>query len=177
MSFCELRKKIGSLFDMNVESLHKQIETAVPSLLNLARETTYSNIANNCLFILTEIKDIEGNGFVRSQLEKKENDAKQPVTLDELMPALLKLYDNLYDINLEIYRAKKDVTIIDFRYYPKTSLDEDYREKVKSNPPMLHYKVAHPFWLTNPKDKFHIKWKHDEGLNKLRRLWVRLKLR
>lgn len=162
---------------MNVESLHKQIEAAIPALLNLARETTYNNISSNCLFILTQIKDVEGNVFIRNQLEKKENDAKIPVTLDELMPAIEQLHDDFYDINLEIYRAKKDVTIIDFRYYPKSSLDEDYREKVKDRPPMLHCKVAHPFWLANPKDKFDINWKHDEGFNKLRRWRLQMKLK
>lgn len=102
---------------------------------------------------------------------------KDPVTLIELMPRLQSLYDNLYDINLHIYRATKGMTVIDFRYYLKSSLDVDYRPNVLHNPPMLHCKVSFPPWLPDKKEKFDINWEHYEGLNRLRLFWLKLKLK
>jgi hypothetical protein len=107
-------------------------------------------------------------------LRKKENDKKVPLTLIELMPALHSLYDNFYDINLHIYKAEKNMTIIDFRYYPKSSLDPNYRLKVLHNPPLFHCKVAHPPWLADRKKKFDINWEHKQWLINWKLFWARL---
>jgi hypothetical protein len=162
---------------MSLSTFQNEIEEAVSKLLNLARELTYNKISNNCKFILTEIKDSDENFHAQRQLRKKENDKKVPVTLGELMANLQSLYDNLYDINLHIYRANKEMTIIDFRYYPKSSLDKDYLMKVLHNPPMLHCKVAQPPWLFDKREKFDVNWEHYQGRNTLSRLWMKLKLK
>src|SRR6218665_1075452 len=99
------------------------------------------------------------------------------MSLTELMPTLKKLYNNFYDINLHIYKSTRSITIIDFRYYLKSSLDQDFRLKVLDNPPMLHCKVAYPPWLSDKKEKFDINWEHYEGLNKLRLVWLKFRLR
>jgi hypothetical protein len=104
------------------------------------------------------------------------NDRKVPVTLTELMPALTRLYDDFYDINLVIYRANRDNTVIDFRYYTKSSLGQNYREKILHQPPMLHCKVARPSWLEG-KERFDINWQHYEWLNKLKLYWLQFRLR
>src|SRR5690349_7251276 len=105
---------------MTKDTLHKEIEEAIPKLLDLGRELSWNKISENCKFILTEIKDSQENFHVHRILRKKENDKKVPVTFSEIMPALQSLYDNLYDINLHIYRADKRLTIVDIRYYPKS---------------------------------------------------------
>jgi len=91
-------------------------------------------------------------------MKKKENDLKIPLTLQQQMPTLQEPYENFYDINLHIYRATKNLTIIDIRYYPKSSLDKEYRQKVIPNEPMFHYKTATPPWLSGKKIKFDINW-------------------
>ena len=138
---------------------------------------TWNKISDNCKFILTEIKDSQDNFHVQRKLNKIENDKKVPVALTELMPTLQRLYDNLYDINLHIYRATNSMTIIDFRYYPKLSLDQDYREKVLQKPPMLHCKDIMPPWLSDKKEKFDINWEHYEGLNRWKLFWLKLRLK
>ncbi len=162
---------------MTLNTFQKEIEGAVPKLLEMARELTWNKIPDNCKFILTEIKDSQENFHVQRQLLKKENDKKVPLTLQELMPALQNLYDNLYDINLHIYRATKNVTIIDVRYYPKSSLDQEYRLKVLGNTPMLHCKVAMPPWLSDKKEKFDINWEHKQWLINWRLIWAGRKLK
>ncbi len=147
---------------MTSATLQKEIEQAIPKLLDIARDLTYNIISDNCQFILTEIWNEEENTHVQRQLNKIENDKKIPVSLPEMIPALQKLYEDLYDINLYIYLATENLTVIDIRYYSKLSLDADYREKVKEQPPMLHCKVTWPYWLPDRNEKFDINWEHEE---------------
>jgi hypothetical protein len=163
--------------EMTPDSLQDKIKEAIPMLLGMARDTTRNKISNNCKFILTEIKDSQDNFHIQRIANKRENDKKIPIGLAELMPAILKIYDNIYDINLHIYRSTKSMTVIDFRYYPKSSLNKDYREKVRYKSPMLHCKVTEPPWLSDKKEKFDVNWEHYEGLNRLRLFWLKVKLK
>ncbi len=158
---------------MTLKTLQKEIEQAVPLLMKMVQELTWNNIAYNYKFILTEIKDNQKNFHLERKLLKKENDKKFPLKLQELMPALESLYNNLYDINLYVYRANHNGTIIDIRYYPKSSLDQEYRQKILTNPPMLHCKVATPPWLSDKKQKFDINWEHKQWLINWKMFWAR----
>ena len=149
---------------MTANTLQKEIEEAVPILLEMARPLTWNKISDKCRFILNEIKENQENLHKERQLKRKVNDKKIPVALAELMPTLLGLYDDFYDINLHIDRATKTMTVIDFRYYPKSSLDPEFRQIVVHNPPMLHCKVSLPPWLTDKKAKFDINWEHKQWL-------------
>jgi hypothetical protein len=162
---------------MTSATLQNQIEEAIPVLLNIAKELTWNKFSDNYKFILTEIKNNEENFHIQRRLAKKENDLKIPVTLQELLPTLENLYDDFYDINLQIYKATKDLTTIDFRYYPRSSLDTDFRQKALHNQPMFHCKVSMPPWLTDKKEKFDINWEHREVLTKWKLFWTRLKLK
>jgi hypothetical protein len=162
---------------MTSNTRQKEIEEAVHKLLKMARELTWNEISDNYKFILTEIKDSQENFHVQRQLRKQENDKKVALTLNELMPSVQRLYDKLHDINLHIHRAHKHLTVIDIRYYPKSSLNIDYREKVINNDPMLHCKVAMPPWLTDKTKKFDINWEHKQWLTNWKLFWVRLNRR
>ena len=162
---------------MTLDTLEKDINEVIPTLFEMARSLTWNNISENHKFILTEIKDNSENFHERRKKNKQENDKKNPISLTELMPTLRALYDNFYDINLHIYKSTKSLTIIDFRYYPKTSLDKDYRLKVLNNSPMLHCKVSMPTFLSYKKEKFDINWEHKSWLIKLKVLWQKKKLR
>ncbi len=149
---------------MTSGTLIHEISKAIPRLLDIASGLTFNQISDNCKFILTQIKNSEENAHVQRMQRKIENDKKVPVELYKIMPELLKIYADLYDINLFIYRSTEDLTIVDIRYYSKSSLDPEYQDKVKDNPPMLHCKVAHPYWLTDKNEKFDINWEHEEEL-------------
>lgn len=157
---------------MTKDTLQKEIEEAIPKLLDIARELSWNKISDNYKFILSEIKDNKENYHVQRVLIKKENDKKVPVTFSEIIGALQNLYDNLYDINLHIYKADKHLTVVDIRCYPKSSLDPFYRQKAINNPPTLHCKVAQPPWLTDKKGKFDINWEHKQWLIKWKLFWM-----
>lgn len=148
---------------MSSDTLQNDIEQSIHSLFGLANELTWNKLSTNCKFILTEIKVDENNFHELGLVKKIENEKKQPVTLQEIMPTLQKLYDNLYDINLYIYKATKDMTVIEIRYYPKSSFDKDILRAVINNPPMLHCKVSIPSWLSDEKERFDINWEHNKS--------------
>lgn len=147
---------------MTQETLHQDIQDAVAGLLEMARGATWNSISDNCKFIISEIKNSKDSFHIQRRLRKMENDQKTPVTFSEILPELKAIYADLYDINLEIYRADKELTIVDIRYYLKISLDKDYMEKVLIQPPMLHCKVPIPYWLDEKTEKFDINWEHKE---------------
>ena len=157
------------------DNIKESIEEASYRLLDMARELSWNNISTNVKFIISEIKDSNENFFKQRQLIKKENDKKKAISLQELIPAILDIYEDLYDINLHVYRSTKELTIIDFRYYLKSSLNEDYKLEVMGNSPMLHCKISMPPWLSDKKKKFDINWEHNTGWNKWRLFWSKMR--
>lgn len=160
---------------MSPTDLVAAISGAVPQLLKLGRTLTWNDISDHCLFILSEITDEPTNAHQRRRVTKRLNDAKQPLPLADLAPALQQLHGNLHDINLYIYRATREVTIVDVRYYPRSSLAPTYRAQVAELPPMLHLKVATPPWLAlaEPLPRFDINWERRVTWAWLRTRWFR----
>jgi len=129
---------------MNKNDLEKELTGATDSLLKMARELCWNNINDNCLYIISEISHSELPLIQRIRQKKKENKKKKAARLATLMPILQQLYPDFYDINLFIWHAKKNSTIIEIQYFPKSSLDPDQRENVRNNDSMLHCKVPFP---------------------------------
>ena len=160
---------------MTPDRVYADLEQLIPRLLEMARGLTWNRISDNCLFIISEIRDTPINAHARRKIIRQQNDAKQPVPLHALLSALRQLYPNLHDINLHIYHATRDRTIIDIRYYPRTSLPEAYCQQVAAHPPMLHGKVATPPWLASGAkgEKFDINWERRVGWARCKMFWFR----
>jgi hypothetical protein len=162
---------------MTSSTLKIEIQNLVPKLLQMARTRTCNRISDNCKFILSEIKQSQLLAPNYRTLWKKENDRKLPLSFDEFWPAMEKLYENLYDINLHIYKATKKLTIIEIRYYPRTSLEEDYRQRAVGSEPLLHCKIEIPPWLDQEKKKFDINWQHYETVINWKTFWMGIRLK
>jgi len=160
---------------MEVTTLPHHIQKMVPKLLGMAKDVTTNGTYGNCKFILTEIKHREEKPYIQKRLNNKENDKKTPVTLPEILPVLQDMYENLHDINLYIYKSTKELTIIDIRYYLKSSLEENDRQQVINDPPMLHCKVSLPPWISGKDEKFDINWEHRPVLIRWKLFWWKLK--
>ncbi|NII28785.1 hypothetical protein HB364_27130 [Pseudoflavitalea sp. X16] len=163
------------------ETLETRLREATDTLLNMARESSWNAISNHCRYILSAIKFEQFNNvFAERKIRIAENNKKEPVSLADIMPALLDMYSNLYDINLYIHLAKKKLTIIDIRYFPKSLQEEDYRKTIANNPPMLHCKVAippyaHELNLPKPQQRFDINWEHNPWHHQWKMFWWRSK--
>lgn len=126
----------------------------------MARDLTWNNISDNCVYIISEYNDSAENAFERNKIRKALNDKKTPQLLTEIDQELSSLYADIYQIDLYVYRAKKDNTIIEIELLRKSSLDAEYRKTIQDNPPSLHCKVAMPSYYQNKKEKFDIHWQN-----------------
>lgn len=152
---------------MTIDTLDKDLKGLTDDLLEMARNLTWNEISNDCRYILTEIVDSDKNFFEQRKLRKRLNDSKIPRDLNLIVPDLKTIFENIYDLNLYVYKAKAEQTIIEIQYYPKSNLNKDYLEKVKDNKPMLHCKIATPPYAVDNKVKFDINWE----LGGLRHEW------
>jgi hypothetical protein len=139
---------------MTLIAFEESLTNMYASLLKMAKEITYNNISDNCRFILNEIKNSDTNSFEGQRKRIKENNKQPKVDFKEVVMQLLKIYPNLYDINLYIHKSTKHLTVIDIRYYLKSSLGEEFEEKEKNNAPMIHCKISLPPYQSEKKEKF-----------------------
>ena len=138
--------------------LENTILGAVADLFDLAEKCTWNKLSRNCKFILSEIRDTQLNVFDQIAMRNKQNRTKKALPLHDVLPSLGTLNGKLFDINLYVWKATKSDTVIDIRYYLKTSLDTTYRQKVIENTAMVHCKVSVPPWLDDAGVKFDINW-------------------
>lgn len=144
---------------MSKENLEKDLKDATSKLLELARESAWNTISDECLYIISETRDdIADDFFTLKKIRKQENEKKTPVPLRQIITELENFYDDLYDVNLFIYRSLPNTTIVEIQYYPKSTLDMEFYEKVRGNSPMLHCKVALPPYRKDNNPKFDINW-------------------
>ncbi len=150
---------------MKKTELQNKIRNATSSLIDMAADMCWNKISINCEYIISEIDESIGkNFFERAKIRKKINDKKSPKSLSGIVADLNKIYDNLYDINLYIYKSLPNKTIIEIRYFLKTSHTDDFYPTIKNNEPMLHCKVAIPPYVpkkpnsTEKQELFDVNW-------------------
>ncbi len=156
---------------MKKENLYKEISDAVQSLLKMARESSFNNISDNCKFIISEIKHSDKNYFEQNKIRKKDNDKKTPKPLTDTIVELETMYENLYDVNLYVYKADSHSTIIEIQYFPRSSHDIDYQKISATQETMLHCKVAVPAYASDNKEKFDINWQLGTLNHKWKMFW------
>lgn len=139
-------------------NLEQNLKEATSSLLEIARNSCWNKISDNTSYIISEIVNDERNFFDKRIIHKTADERKLPKSLEQITAELKAIYENLYDINLYIYKSEKESTIIEIQYYPKSSLEPDFYETVKENNPMLHCKIGLPNYRRNDTDKFDINW-------------------
>ncbi|WP_109301207.1 hypothetical protein [Aquimarina sp. AU474] len=143
---------------MKRENLEQNLKEATSSLLEMAKNSCSNKISDNTSYLISEIKNDELNAPDKRKERKKENDKKISKSLEQISSELKDIYENLYDINLYIYKSEKDNTIIEIQYYPKSSLESEFYETVKNNEPMLHCKIGIPPDYNDKKEKFDVNW-------------------
>lgn len=155
--------------------LIQNLRNLTNDVLRLGERHTWNKIPAQCKYILSEIKPSSFSDLeAQREFYKKENLKKTPSDLASIVPKLEGYYDQIYDINMEIFRVVKDYTIIDIRYFLKTSVDTEYYKKIEQNTPMYHAEMTiPPYILDASKQKFDVNWQ----FNKLKYLWNMFKAR
>ncbi|GAA3519343.1 hypothetical protein GCM10022393_36910 [Aquimarina addita] len=109
------------------KNLELNLKEATSTLLEMAHHSCWNRISNNIYYIISEIKQDNWNRIAR----KKENEKKELKSLEKITAELKVIYENLYDLNLYIYKSEKKKTIIEIQYYQKSSLESEFYETVK----------------------------------------------
>ncbi|MDR6922314.1 hypothetical protein [Chryseobacterium sp. 2987] len=148
---------------MTFESIKEDINNSLGSLLTHAKDCSWNTISPNIGFIVSDFNEFKGaNSFERSMSRNKVNNSKKLLSLESAVEMLKKEYDDLYDINLYIFRAFRNETIIEIQYYRKSNFEPDYFETVKDSQPMLHAKIALPSYASEG-GKFDVNWESGGG--------------
>jgi hypothetical protein len=158
-------------------NLELNLKEAASTLLEMARNSCWNKISDNTNYIISKIVNDEGNFFDKRVERKKVNDKKKTKSLEQITAELKDIYENLYDINLYIYKSSKESTIIEVQYYPKSSLESEFYETVKNNEPMLHVKIGIPPYVDNKTEKYDVNWELGGIRYKWNLFWSRLKFK
>ena len=139
-------------------NLEQNLKEATSTLLEMAKNSCWNKISNNTSYIISEKVNIEQNSFQKRIERKKANNKKKTKSLEQITAKLKDIYENLYDINLCIYKSQKENTIIEIQYYLKSSHESEFYETVKNNNPMLHAKIGIPPYVNNKTEKYDVNW-------------------
>ena len=163
---------------MTPETFEIEINDLTHTLIELARERTVNKISDNCKYILSEIIDIGKNNFDDlRKLRILNNEKKIPRLLNEIISELMPIYNDLYDINLYVYKAKSNLTIIEIQYFRKSSLSQEYRTKIINNRPMITCKIMIPLYAEVDNEKFDINWEYGGFKHNWKMFWWRRKIK
>lgn len=143
---------------INYKQLEDELNIAIKNLIERAKEMTINEYSTNLVFIHSEIKNTKLSLSEQFKIDYKENEKKTSMTFDSVVKELATFYEKIYDINLFIFKTSSKETIIDVRYYLKSSLEKSYRKKVIHSKPMIHSKIDLPNNHQN-NEKFDIHWK------------------
>lgn len=159
------------------DKLEQNLKEATSTLLEMAENSCWNKISENTSYIISEIVNDERNLFDNRIKRKKANEKKNPKSLEQITAELKDIYENLYDINLYVYQSKKESTIIEIQYYPKSSLEPDFYETIKNNEPMLHMKIGIPPYVNNKNEKYDVNWELGGIRHEWNLFWYRLKFK
>lgn len=96
------------------KDLEENIKLTVSSLEILIKEKCFNKISNNYLYILSNINDFENTNFhEQKKISNRINNKKTPVKIDHALKVLSEIYSDLYDVNLYVFKAKKNITVIE----------------------------------------------------------------
>lgn len=142
---------------MTRETLHNNIENLTLRLIKLADDYCWNAISSNLTFIVSDFNEFGSDPFKIRQIRNKVNKSKKPQSLKTAIEVMIQEYDDLYDINLYIFKALKNETIIEIQYYRRSNMDPDYFQVIKDDPTIYHAKIAHPKYRLEG-EKFDVNW-------------------
>lgn len=159
---------------MSRSHIRAEIIDAIPGLLDLVKESCANGLSDHLEYIVSEIRNSELSLDDMHKARIKENELKTPISLAEALDIVLVQHENLYDINLTVYKSERKRTIIEISYYAKSSLDEIFRKTVIHHPPMVHCKVPRPVYADT--QQFDVNWEHGGFRHRWKLFWYRFKI-
>lgn len=93
---------------MYQNNLKNNIQHSLDNLLRLVEIHCWNKISPNIIFILSDFNEFKGSNSSEQRIHRnKLNSLKIPLTLDAAIQVLNNEYDDLYDVNLYVFKALK----------------------------------------------------------------------
>ena len=166
---------------ITAKNLNRQIKEATNQLLEMAKEHSWNKISSDVKYVIKKVKAeiTEGkNLFETNRIRKRLLSLKERLDLKSAIKQLNSEFENIYLIELYIFKASKKETIVEIEILEKSELDAEYRKTVLNESPMLHCKVAIPPYIGfEKKDKFDINWQLETIECKWKVFWWRRKIK
>ena len=144
---------------MDLDTLDKELFEGVQSLLKMARELTYNHISDNLIFIIHRVDQLYTNLSTyadRNKLRIKSIRQQSKLNYNQAVEELKHIFNNIFEINLYVYKANKSQTIIEIEVTNKNESPLSYPV------PNLYCKVPIPPYVLdnhqNVTKKFDINW-------------------
>lgn len=103
---------------MTHESVKENLEICVVNFIKLVEDQCWNTISPHLTFIISDFNEFDGENFPEiEKLRNKANSSKRPGTLEEITEVLNNEFQDLYDVNVYIFKALKKNTIIEIQYY------------------------------------------------------------
>jgi len=127
--------------------LETELNNGSKELLKIARKQCSNSFSENFEYITTEINVNEIKTFKTKNIK--------PTTLKNAINQL-NPFNEIYDINLLIYKAEKFKTIFEIKYFLKTSIESNSERNLSDVETMIHLKINLPPY--KDESKFDINW-------------------
>lgn len=156
---------------ISYENLEQVINEASHKLLEMLNEHVKNNVSNNFYYVINrpgKENSPTSNFFERNRIRKKLLNSKEILDLKDSVNNLKSFFNEIYLIELYLFKSERNRTIIEIEIMEKDALEEKYRESIKTNPPGLHCKVALPPYVkAGSAEIFDINWQ----LGSLKHKW------
>lgn len=164
---------------MTTETLSVTLTHTTASLLKMAREMTWNTISDDVRYVIRITNDVseEGNVLEQNRMRKRILDAAPELSIEQAATFLLEQYPNLYCIDLYIFMAFRNRTIVEIQLLEKSRLGEAYRLTVSDKPPEWHAKVLIPPYRGEAHEKFDINWPVGSWEHRWKMFWWKRKMK
>lgn len=156
-------------------NFEERIKSATQSLLEMARKHSWNEISDELKYVIRKIEPSQSNysnSFEAASHRKKILESKSPLNLSQAIKELIVDFENIYLIELYVFKSSKEVSIIEILFLEKSGLEEKYRNSVKENAPMLHCKVPIPPYISSANNKkFDINWQLETIEHRWKMFW------
>ncbi|CAM1371821.1 hypothetical protein [Tenacibaculum xiamenense] len=169
----KFNKSLAILSSKEIYSLKTKIEELTQALFELVEETCWNKLSKNMFYFISEIIPFDEE---QKNIDTKPTPLKSVTlkSLDEIADDLFVLYPNLYDVNFYVYQSFYDKTIIQIKYFPKSSITKNTFRNLETTPPMFHCKISLPVYAKERNKKFDINWEHGGFRHEWNLFWYKL---
>lgn len=160
-------------------NLAEHLKSGTDQLLEMAADHAWNEISSAVCYVIKKVRTgvTEGiNVFETNRIRKKLLQSMKAVDLSSAVAELRSIFDDIYLIELYIFRADTSRTIIEIEILEKAEVASDPNSSNSAKGPTLHCKVPIPPYVADKqKGRFDINWQLETPEYRRKMLWWKLK--